>query len=204
MSIAGEIILKSLGAWVAIWGFSRLLNAPKKLECYTAGVGMIGWAVYLIVEVLNDGILMKNFLAAVAVALVSQAMARHFKAPVILFVIPGILPMVPGAGMYRIVYSIVMGPENMVGTYLLETATAAGALREYSSCSSSASSWVMLCLVSRPEEELYNVATVPPAATFSPSERERSTVAPPVAAVTALSSRTSRPVASTPTLTVSA
>ena len=84
---------------------------------------MIGWAVYLIVEVFNDGILMKNFLAAVAVALVSQAMARHFKAPVILFVIPGILPMVPGAGMYRIVYSIVMGPENMVGTYLLETAT---------------------------------------------------------------------------------
>ena len=116
MRIAGEIILKSLGAWVAIWGFSRLLNAPKKLECYTAGVGMIGWAVYLIVEVFNDGILMKNFLAAVAVALVSQAMARHFKAPVILFVIPGILPMVPGAGMYRIVYSIVMGPENMVGT----------------------------------------------------------------------------------------
>ena len=115
MRIAGEIILKSLGAWVAIWGFSRLLNAPKKLECYTAGVGMIG-------------ILMKNFLAAVAVALVSQAMARHFKAPVILFVIPGILPMVPGAGMYRIVYSIVMGPENMVGTYLLETATAAGAI----------------------------------------------------------------------------
>ena len=104
MRIAGEIILKSLGAWVAIWGFSRLLNAPKKLECYTAGVGMIGWAVYLIVEVFNDGILMKNFLAAVAVALVSQAMARHFKAPVILFVIPGILPMVPGAGMYRIVY----------------------------------------------------------------------------------------------------
>lgn len=88
MRIAGEIILKSLGAWVAIWGFSRLLNAPKKLECYTAGVGMIGWAVYLIVEVFNDGILMKNFLAAVAVALVSQAMARHFKAPVILFVIP--------------------------------------------------------------------------------------------------------------------
>ena len=65
MRIAGEIILKSLGAWVAIWGFSRLLNAPKKLECYTAGVGMIGWAVYLIVEVFNDGILMKNFLAAV-------------------------------------------------------------------------------------------------------------------------------------------
>lgn len=60
----------------------------------------------------------ENFLAAVAVALVSQAMARQFKAPVILFVIPGILPMVPGAGMYRIVYSIVMGPENMVGTYL--------------------------------------------------------------------------------------
>ena len=42
--------------------------------------------------------------------------------------IPGILPMVPGAGMYRIVYAIVMGPENMVGTYLLETATAAGAI----------------------------------------------------------------------------
>ena len=38
-----EIILKSLGAWVAIWGFSRLLNAPKKLECYTAGVGTVSY-----------------------------------------------------------------------------------------------------------------------------------------------------------------
>ena len=84
MRIAGEIILKSLGAWVAIWGFSRLLNAPKSWNATRTGVGMIGWAVYLIVEVFNDGILMKNFLAAVAVALVSQAMARHFKAPVIL------------------------------------------------------------------------------------------------------------------------
>ena len=120
MRIAGEIILKSLGAWVAIWGFSRLLNAPKKLECYTAGVGMIGWAVYLIVEVFNDGILMKNFLAAVAVALVSQAMARHFKAPVILFVIPGILPMVPGSRYvpHRLLDRL-WGPENMVWTLFI-------------------------------------------------------------------------------------
>lgn len=128
MSVIGKIVIKSLGAWVAIWGFSRLIHAPRKLECYTASVGMIGWAVYLIVEYFNDGILLKNFLAAVAVAVVSQILARGFKAPVIIFVIPGILPMVPGAGMYRIVYAIVMGPENMVGTYLLETAMAAGAI----------------------------------------------------------------------------
>ena len=123
-----EMGIKILGAWIAIWGFFRLLNGPKHLQFYAAGVGMTGWAVYLLVECVNSGVVMKNFFAAFAVAAVSQLMARHFKTPVILFVVPGILPMVPGAGMYQIVYTAVLGPENMLGTYILQTVTAAGSI----------------------------------------------------------------------------
>ena len=62
-------------------------------------------AVYLIVEVFNDGILMKNSLPLLPSPWFPMRQWRVIsKAPVILFVIPGILPMVPGAGMYRIVY----------------------------------------------------------------------------------------------------
>ncbi len=42
-----------------------------------------------------------NFFATVALSLLSELAARVFKQPVTIFVIPGIIPIVPGLGMYK-------------------------------------------------------------------------------------------------------
>ncbi|MDD7739826.1 MAG: threonine/serine exporter family protein [Fusicatenibacter sp.] len=123
-----EVVVKLIGAWIATWGFAYLVKTPGKFRLYAAGVGTIGWAVYLITEMVSDGNMMKNFFAALTVAIVSRMMARFFKAPVTVFVIPGILPLVPGAGMYQIVYASVMGPSEMVGTYVIQTLQIAGVI----------------------------------------------------------------------------
>ena len=49
-----------------------------------------------------------------------------FKAPVTVFLIAGILPTVPGAGMYRIAYSIVANDRAGCAYYLLQTLEIAG------------------------------------------------------------------------------
>jgi uncharacterized membrane protein YjjB (DUF3815 family) len=66
------------------------------------------------------------FFAALIVALISHSFARLFKTPVTLFLIAGILPLVPGVGMYRIVYNLITNNNNMAAYYFSETMQIAG------------------------------------------------------------------------------
>ena len=67
-----------------------------------------------------------SFFSALAIAFMAHLFARIFKAPVTVFLIAGILPTVPGAGMYRIAYSIVANDRAGCAYYLLQTLEIAG------------------------------------------------------------------------------
>lgn len=54
-------------------------------------------------------------------------MARALKAPVILFLLGGILPLVPGVGIYRAVYNMIYGMES-ASQVLVETLLITGAI----------------------------------------------------------------------------
>src|SRR5699024_550469 len=76
-------------------------NAPKSALIPAGLTGGIGWSVYyFLIHTTNNDIL-ANFLASILVALISEILARKLKYPAILFVIPGIIPLVPGLGMYN-------------------------------------------------------------------------------------------------------
>ena len=66
------------------------------------------------------------FIATVVVALASNLFARILKAPVSIYLIPGILPLVPGLGMYRTVYYIINQDNSMAGYYFSNTMQIAG------------------------------------------------------------------------------
>lgn len=119
-------LIQIAGAYVAIIGFSMLQRIPKKYA-FSAGIlGAAGWAVYLFVQAINPGILAKNFWAAVAISICAHIMARKFKAPITLFIISGILTLVPGAGMYRIMYYMVQKDSKLTSYYISETLQVAG------------------------------------------------------------------------------
>lgn len=59
------------------------------------------------------------------VSLCGQIFARVLKAPVTIFVIPGILPLVPGAGMFRIAHSVIRS-DGMTSYYIIQTLIVAG------------------------------------------------------------------------------
>ena len=95
------VYMHFLYSTIATVGFSVFFNVPKFALIPAGLTGGIGWSIYYcLINATNNDIL-SNFLAAALVALISEILARKLKYPAILFVIPGIIPLVPGLGMYN-------------------------------------------------------------------------------------------------------
>lgn len=115
-----------VGSFIAITGFAVLLETPKKYLLHAGFTGAIGGGIYLYCTQRQMDVVLASFLSALAIAFVSHVFARVFKAPVTVFLIAGILPTVPGAGMYRIVYYIIANDREMCSYYLIQTLEIAG------------------------------------------------------------------------------
>ena len=115
-----------VGSFIAITGFAVLLETPKKYLLHAGVTGAIGGGIYLYCTQREVDVVLASFLSALAIAFVSHVFARVFKAPVTVFLIAGILPTVPGAGMYRIVYYIIANDREMCSYYLIQTLEIAG------------------------------------------------------------------------------
>lgn len=93
-------------------GFSIFLCAPKKVLIPCGFAGALGWAVYYFLATASVNNVNSNFLATILVTFVSEFLARRLKQPAIIFIIPGIIPLVPGLGMYNTMLYLVQGNFN--------------------------------------------------------------------------------------------
>lgn len=118
------MIIQLISVFIGVVGFAIILEVQKKHLIYCGIAGMVGWAVFLLCQrFLPMG---SVFFSSFCIALLSQIFARMLHCPVTVFLIPGIYPSVPGAGIYRTVYYIIMGENSLAGSYFLETLTTAG------------------------------------------------------------------------------
>lgn len=120
------MIIQIIGAFFAVLTLSVLFSIPKRFLVYSGIVGAIGWLIYLICIRIELKETTSMFFATLTVALISHSFARILKAPVTVFLIPGILPMVPGVGMYRIVYYMITENSEMAAYYFNHTLQIAG------------------------------------------------------------------------------
>ncbi len=123
-----KIVIQTAAAFLAITAFSVILYTSKKHVPFCGLAGALGWFTYLILEPLGLGVVLRNFYAALAVAFLSHLFARMLKAPVTIFLATGILPMVPGAGMYQIAYQMLIGDYEQTSFYLIQTIQIAGVI----------------------------------------------------------------------------
>lgn len=121
-------LLGVLGCFAAVSAFAVILETPRKYVLHDGIVGGIGGFVYLFSIEKGLDVVMASFLSALAIALMSHTFARIFKAPVTIFLIAGILPTVPGAGMYRIVYYLIANDNARSNYYLIQTLEVAGVI----------------------------------------------------------------------------
>lgn len=120
------MLIQVIGAFVAVIAVAIIFGVPKKFLIYSGLVGAVGWLVYLLIRNIGGNYIVSMFFAALVVAFISHSFARIFKTPVTLFLIAGILPLVPGVGMYRIVYNLLANNNSQAAFYFSETIQIAG------------------------------------------------------------------------------
>lgn len=94
-------------ATLATCGFAVFFQVPIKLLTPVSLVGGIGWIIYLGI----DNSLSNPEIAALGssafISLCGEILARKLKQPSIMIVTPGILPLIPGYALYKMVYYLI-------------------------------------------------------------------------------------------------
>lgn len=101
-----SLLFETLAAIVGTIAFSLLFGVPRKFYPYCGFIGGAGWIVYagLLTYVSTP---VSAMIATIVVILFSRTFAVRERCPVTIFLISGIFPLVPGAGVYWTAYYIV-------------------------------------------------------------------------------------------------
>lgn len=93
-------IVQVLMAGIGTLGFALYFRVNKKhIAAATIG-GLLAWTIYLIIYNMTGSIFWGNMVASMIVCIWSELMARILKAPTNTFMIPGIIPLLPGGTLY--------------------------------------------------------------------------------------------------------
>jgi uncharacterized membrane protein YjjB (DUF3815 family) len=96
MSAIVQILTGTLGTL----GFNILFHIRgKKLVFATLG-GMISWAVFLALEPVLPSEAMRYFISAATITVYGEILARLEKTPTTTFLVPSIIPLIPGSALY--------------------------------------------------------------------------------------------------------
>ena len=107
-----HMALQVLAAFGGTVGFSLLFGVPVRYYPYCGLIGGIGWLVYLLLMP-GTSASVATFCATVVVILLSRWFAVRKRCPATLFLISGIFPLVPGAGIYWAAYYTVSNQLSM-------------------------------------------------------------------------------------------
>lgn len=126
-----EFVKQIILALLATIGFSVLFASPKSSLFFSGLTGAFGWFVYLIGLNLFNSNIVGTFLAALGIGVLGEFFAKYMKKPATLYITSGIIPLVPGAGMYYTMFAMIgsdfdLALEKGVETFFLATAIAVG------------------------------------------------------------------------------
>lgn len=127
-------------AFLATLGYSVLFNVPKKLIFLSSLGGAFGWMGFWALGINGTAPVTAAFIGATIVAIWGEILSVRVKEIVTIFFIPGIVPLVPGSGMYHTMLAIIQGDFAGAAVVGSETLFVAGAI---------ASGLIMISSISR-------------------------------------------------------
>ena len=108
--------------------FGMLFGIPRKCYLACATTGAVGWLAYELAVMLGVGAVTANLLAAIPLTLLARIFAVTLKAPVTVFLLSGIFPLVPGAGIYYTAYYFIQNDNVQMAASAADTVKIAAAL----------------------------------------------------------------------------
>ncbi|MGX8773850.1 MAG: threonine/serine exporter family protein [Bacillota bacterium] len=123
-----EIISQFVPAVFALLGLAIIFRIPARHIPACVVVGALGWLTYLITDYYLNSPIMGCFFGACMVGLCSAEASRIFKEAMTIFVIPGILCLVPGAKIFYTMEALIRIDYDEMAEIGIETLMMAGAI----------------------------------------------------------------------------
>lgn len=122
------MILSIFSAFISTIGFSILFHVQKKHLLICGAIGAVGWCIYLLGENRGFSTVLCTFLASLLVTELSYILAKIRKTPITVFLIAGIIPLVPGLALYRTMYALMTSDYMASVEYAILTFQIAGVI----------------------------------------------------------------------------
>lgn len=124
----GQLVAQFFLAGAGTLSFAVLFACPKRTLPCCALVGAVGWFVYELAVLYGADAAAASLIAVIPLTLVSRLFAILLKTPVTVFLLTGIFPLVPGAGIYYTAYYLLNNEQLLFASKGVETLKTAVAL----------------------------------------------------------------------------
>ena len=110
-----------IAAFFGAAGFAMIFHLPRKYLAAASIGGILSWAIYLAVGCVSNSVFFPALVASAFSALYSEALAQWRDIPSLLFVIPSVVPLIPGAPLYYTMSFAVAADWTQVAAYAMRT-----------------------------------------------------------------------------------
>ena len=123
----GQLVAQFFLAGAGTLSFAILFACPRRTLPCCALVGAAGWFVYELAVLYGADAAAASLIAVIPLTLVSRLFAILLKTPVTVFLLTGIFPLVPGAGIYYFIQGEnALSLANGISTFKVAVSLAAG------------------------------------------------------------------------------
>lgn len=121
------ILCQTIESFFASLFFAILFGVRRRDLVCTAGAGAVCWFIYAVVTAIV-GEIPAYFLSAVATTIYCEIFARLLRTPTIVYLAAGVIPLVPGGGIYRTMLLCIQGTPEQALSACINTVSIAGAM----------------------------------------------------------------------------
>lgn len=126
-----NIFVQIIAASMTSFGFAIIYNIKGKLFIHGGVAGAISWLIYLLGKKAGLGVGVVFFLATVSLSLYAEIMSRRCKITVTAILIPALIPLAPGSGIYYAIYNLIhknypLALEKGITTFIMAGSMAVG------------------------------------------------------------------------------
>ena len=122
-----NIFIHFIAGFITTFAFAIFFNAPKKSLLSCSLIGALGWSVYIVAHMVTD-IVLSTLLGAICVGILASSASKRLLMPATIFIYTGIIPLVPGYGMYHAMQHIVTQNYSVAVKIGIDTVLQAGAI----------------------------------------------------------------------------
>lgn len=121
-------IIQLATAFLSSFGFSMLFGLRRRFLLPASMGGLLCWGLYLGMDAWMHAEFLSCLAAAAFAVIYAELLARSLKTPATLFVVPAILPLVPGGSLYYTMENAVHGRMEAARAFGTQTLVSALAI----------------------------------------------------------------------------